>query len=530
MINWSQGLFGFVAHLSAVSDSLLPYITPSTQPDKTSTPPLTPLEWDSDLSITALYSAYSSGLSPVTVIESLYKTITKYSAVDSAVWIHLVPLEAALSAARELVTRFPDASDLPPLFGIPFSVKDSIDVSGIPTTTACPPMTTIPAASAVAYQRVIDAGAIFIGKTNLDQLATGLTGARSPYGIPRSTFNSAYISGGSSSGSAVSVGASLVSFSLATDTAGSGRVPAAFNGVVGFKPTRGTVSFNGVTPACLSLDCVSFIARSASDARVVWLACTEFDASDRYAKRPHSLLSTTTWHVNSLGAAATAFRFGIPPPEILSVCSPKFHHLYTRAVQTLQSLGGELVPIDWSPFDLAGKLLYDGSFVAERLASLPDGWLESHKSQLHPVIAEIFQNAADRKSTAVQLFRELQAKELYTRQAQVALAPGGAKGLPTFLVVPTAPVHPTLKTVLDDPIKVNSLLGTFTHFGNVLDLNAVAVPAALYEDEGDREGEGKPPLMPFGITILATAGADALNLELARRFEEAVGVGMDVRK
>jgi allophanate hydrolase len=341
-------------------------------------------------------------------MDQVYENIEAYEKVDPAVWIHLLPRETVIAAAKELVVRFPDTKDLPPLFGVPFSVKDSIDVAGIPTTTACPPLASIPATSAVVYQKVIEQGAIFIGKVNLDQLATGLTGCRSPYGITRSVFSKDYISGGSSSGSSVSVGAKLVSFSLATDTAGSGRVPALFNGVVGFKPTRGTVSFQGVTPACLSLDCCSFVTQTVEDARVVWQVCEGYDASDRYAKPSPPIAR----HVNSIGPQAKSFNFGIPSPEALAICSPAYRKLFNEAVQTLQSIGGELVEVDWAPFEKAGKLLYDGTFVSERLASLPDGWLEDNRKHLHPVIVEIFDNVVKRNSTAVHAYRDLQARAL----------------------------------------------------------------------------------------------------------------------
>ncbi|KAH0558402.1 hypothetical protein GP486_004937 [Trichoglossum hirsutum] len=406
MIHWSQGLFGFVSHLQPLTDALSPHLSGSETPG--GTPPQTPPLWDGNLDISALASAYRSGLSPVVVADALYKAIEAYAEIDPAVWIHLAPKDAVLAAAEGLIAKFPDRRKLPPLYGVPFSVKDSIDIVGVPTTTACPPLAYIPTKSAAVYQKVIEQGALFFGKTNLDQLATGLTGCRSPYGIPRSVYNKNYISGGSSSGNAVSVGAGLVSFSLATDTAGSGRVPAAFNGVVGYKPTRGTVSFQGVTPACLSLDCCSFIARNVGDARKVWEACEGYDANDRYAKSTPPTLR----HVNSLGPQAKSFNFGIPPPEALAVCAPVYRSMFNDAVNTLQSIGGNLIHVDWSPFEKAGKLLYDGTFVSERLASLPDGWMESNKDHLHPVIRKLFEEVVSRNSTAVQAYRDLQAKSL----------------------------------------------------------------------------------------------------------------------
>ena len=403
MLFWSQGLFGFVAHLESFANALLPYASSTIDACHDATPPQTPPIWDGDLSVDALRKAYRAGVSPLSVMAEVYDRIEAYEKKDFAVWIHLAPHQAVLAAARELLTRFPNIKDLPPLFGVPFSVKDSIDVGGIPTTTACPPLSTIPAASAVVVQKVLEQGAVFIGKVNLDQLATGLTGCRSPYGIPRSVFSKDHISGGSSSGSAVSVGANLVSFSLATDTAGSGRVPALFNSVVGFKPTRGTVSFEGVTPACLSLDCCAFTARTVEDARRIWQVCQGYDEKDRYAKST----PPTLHHIDSIGQKATTFNFGIPPPEALAVCSVKYHAMFNGAVQRLQALGGRLVKFDWSPFENAGKLLYNGTFVSERLASLPDGWFEGNREHLHPVIVEIFEQVVNRNSTAVQAYRDL---------------------------------------------------------------------------------------------------------------------------
>ena len=407
MIHWSQGLFGFVAHLQPVVDALLPY-QPFAAIEGVSTSSKTPPAFNGDVHIDALCASYRAGLSPVAVMTELYDRILAYAKVDPAVWIHLLPREQIQAAAEELGRRFPDREDLPPLFGIPFSVKDSIDVAGVPTTTACPPLASVPAVSAVVFQKVIDQGAVFIGKTNLDQLATGLVGCRSPYGIPRSVFSKDHISGGSSSGSAVSVGAKLVSFSLATDTAGSGRVPALFNGVVGFKPTRGTVSFEGVTPACLSLDCCSFIAQTVDDAWEVWLACEGYDGKDRYAKSTPA----KPRQVDSIGPQANAFKFGIPPPEALAVCSPAYRLLFNVAVRKLQEMGGQMNEIDWTPFEKAGRLLYDGTFVSERLASLPDGWLENNRQHLEPVIVELFEKVIQRNSTAVQVFRDLQAKAM----------------------------------------------------------------------------------------------------------------------
>jgi allophanate hydrolase len=450
MLYWSQGLFSFVSTLQPVIDALEPYCPPAVE---SMTPPSTPATWDGDLRIPSLQAAYKSGLSPVTVIESLYKTIEAYAGEDEGVWIHLVKKDDAIEAAKALAVKYPNRGALPPLFGVPFNVKDSLDIAGLPTTTACPPLTHIATSSNPVYGKCIAEGAILIGKTNLDQLATGLSGCRSPYGMPHSVYNKDYISGGSSSGNAVSVGANLVSFSIATDTAGSGRVPASFNGVVGYKPTRGLLSTTGLVPACLSLDCIALMAKTVSDARLVWQVCEEYDPRDRYAKPK----LTFERHVNATGPQVRAFKFGIPPPEALSVCSPVYRRMFHEAIKQLQRIGGVLTPIDYSPFEKGGRLLYEGTFVSERMASLPDDWLEKNGEHLHPVIRELFEQVAARNSTAVQAYRDLQAKALYTRQAEEVLG-YSATGV-DVLIVPTTVTHWKTEQMLADPIKRNSALG-----------------------------------------------------------------------
>lgn len=510
MIHWSEGLFGFIASLQPLLDVLAPFAPlPSSTGD--ATPPQTPPAWDGDLSISSLHKSYREGLSPVTVAEVILARIETYMKTDDAIWIHLQTKQSVTEAAEQLSTRWPDRRKLPPLFGVPFSVKDSIDIAGLPTTTACPPLAHVPSKSARSYEILLEQGALFIGKTNLDQLATGLTGCRSPFGIPRSVFNHEYISGGSSSGNCVSVGAGLVSFSLATDTAGSGRVPSGFNGVVGFKPTRGLISTQGVTPACLSLDCIAIIADNVSDARTVWDLCTEYDRNDPYAKTAAPI----TRHVNATGPQASSFKFGIPPPEALAICNPTYRRMFNETVKRLQHLGGQLLPIGWSPFERAGKLLYEGTFVSERLASLPDDWLDKNRAHLHPTIKEIFEGVIARQSTAIQAYRDLQAKALFTRQAEDVFA-YSFSGV-DVVVVPTAPTHFTVEEVLKDPIAKNSVLGEFTHFGNVLDLCAVAVPAGTYSVSELVGGDGQGQL-PFSVTFLGGSRSDAETLEIARRF------------
>ncbi|EWC45256.1 hypothetical protein DRE_05983 [Drechslerella stenobrocha 248] len=524
MVYWSQGLFGYVGSIDPLIEALKTYSVGaqtetadksksdiayiSSDGTEVQSPPQTPPDWDGSLLIDDLQRSYKAGVSPLTVLEAVYKKIEEYSKVDPAVFIHLVERKVAFARAEELTKAHPDRRNLPPLWGVPFSVKDSIDVAGVPTTTACPPLAFVPTRSAAVYDKVVAQGAIHIGKTNLDQYATGLNGTRTPYGIPRSVFNKDYISGGSSSGSAVSVGAKLVSFSLATDTAGSGRVPALFNGVVGFKPTRGTVSFLGVTPACLSLDCCSFMTSNAKDARTVWSLVEGYDPADRYSKATPPIL-------RSVDAHFMKFKFGIPPPEALSVCNFRFRQMFNDTVKKLQEIGGQLVPVDWSPFDNAGKLLYDGTFVMERLASLPDDFMEKNRDALHPVIRELFEQVIARKSSAVDVFRDLHKQALYIRQMMDIFSPSGI----SVLVVPTSPLHPTVEQMLEAPISLNSTLGTFTHFGNVNDLCAVAVPAGTYPTPGTESVEDGKSVLPFGVTFLGGSRTDSEVLNIVSRFE-----------
>jgi allophanate hydrolase len=443
------------------------------------------------------------------IVRSVFDRIERYETVDPSVWISKQSLDDVLAAAKDLSAKYA-GKPLPPLFGIPFAVKDSIDVAGLVTSVACESFAYIADSTAPSIQHLLDAGALYIGKVNLDQLATGLSGCRSPYGIPHCVYSTDHISGGSSSGSGVAVAAGLVSFAIGTDTAGSTRVPAALNGIVGFKPTKGTISARGLVPACKSLDTITIMAPDLQDAREVWYILDEHDPLDPYAKLPSSLV---TWNVDFRGPKEGGFTFGIPPLSVLETCSKAYQELFQATVEKLRSCGGRLVDIDYTPFTKAGELLYDASLVHERLASMGHEFFVKNIDTLHPTIKSIFQSALSSDIKAWQVFHDQAAQTRYTMQAhQIFNALEG--GIDT-LVVPSVPFHPTIKEMLDNPLSLNSKLGTFTHAGNVVDLCGVSVNAGWMEKE-----EGVK--LPFGVTFLGGTGYDGKVLDIAAVFMDFV--------
>ncbi|PVH87274.1 amidase signature enzyme [Cadophora sp. DSE1049] len=472
--------------------------------------------WDSSLNIESLMLDYEAGIKPQNVVQAVYDRIEVYKSVQPYVWIHLQPLGEVMRAANELCRRWPDANDRPPLWGVPFSVKDSINIATIPTTTGCPALAFTPTTSSPVYQHCIDAGGLFIGKTNMEQLATGMTGCRSVYGTLHSTFSKAHIVGGSSSGSAVTVSEGLVSFSLGSDTAGSIRVPALFNGLVGFKPTKGTVSARGVSPACLHQDCVSFLTTNIPDAERVWNVCKEFDKGDIFAKLPAQIRPALQT------GRELRFRFSVPPASALDSCSPVYRKQFSQVVTAIQKHGGNLVELDWTPFEAANELLYNSSFVLERMTIFSDGWFDKNKQLLHPVTRQVFEGVLARKSTAVDVFRDLHKQAEYIRKVQeiLDLQENVQEGVDeiTLMIVPTTPFHPTIEEVGREPIAINGRLGTFAHFGNVLDLVGVSIPCGTYEIED--LAEGRKVALPFGVTVLAGTGFDAELLKLVARWED----------
>ena len=441
---------------------------------------------DISLQITALQQAYRSGtLTPHQVIDEILARCA--TVTDHNIWIALLERDRLLQYARQVEARGMESQ---PLYGIPFAIKDNIDLAEVPTTAGCPDFAYTPDRSATVVEKLMAAGAIPIGKTNLDQFATGLVGTRSPYGPCRNAFDSKFISGGSSAGSAVAVASGLASFSLGTDTAGSGRVPAAFNNLVGLKPTCGLLSARGVVPACRTLDAVSIFALTADDAAAVAAIAQGYDQEDAYSRMA---LETPRPNFNP------RFRFGVPQPEQLEFFgNADAKALFARSVERLKALGGEAVVIDFADFLETARLLYGGPWVAERYQAIR-AFIERQPESLHEVTRTITLGA--KNISAADTFAALyKLQEMKRRTASVW------NGI-DVLVTPTAGTIYTIDEVLADPIKLNSNLGHYTNFMNLLDLSAVAVPAGFL-------GNG----LPFGITFGAPAFSDAALLDLAQRW------------
>ncbi|MBN9526090.1 MAG: allophanate hydrolase [Alphaproteobacteria bacterium] len=444
------------------------------------------------LDITSLRALYRSGAAtPVDVIRAVRARIAARG--DDKVWLHLPDEAEAIARAEALMARG-NADDLP-LYGIPFAIKDNIDVAGWPTTAACPDFSYVPAVSATVVARLEAAGALAVGKTNLDQFATGLVGVRSPYGAPSCVFDPAYVSGGSSSGSAVAVAAGLVSFSLGTDTAGSGRVPAMLNNLVGIKPTRGLIPTTGVVPACRSLDCVSIFGLATADALAVLDVAKGFDAGDIYARSEEPELALVR---------PGRFRFGVPAPEALEFYgNADGPALFAAAVARLERIGGTAVPIDFGPFRETALLLYEGPWVAERVAAIED-FFRDHADSLHPVTRAIYDGAAGR--SAVEAFKGLYRLEALKRRCAAEMAKVDC------LLLPTAPTNYTHADLAAEPIRYNSNLGHYTNFMNLLDMSGIAYPAGF-----------RPNGLPFGVTLAGPALADARIAAIAAAAHADLG-------
>jgi allophanate hydrolase len=442
------------------------------------------------LDIARLSAAYADGVTtPEAVMRIVLDRIA--AAGDDHIWISRRSDAAILADAHALAARGPHGL---PLYGLPFAVKDNIDAVGLDTTAACPAFAYHPAANAPPVQRLIDAGAILIGKTNLDQFATGLVGVRSPYGIPRNPFDPAMVPGGSSSGSAVAVAAGLVSFALGTDTAGSGRVPAAFNNLVGLKPTRGLVSPRGTVPACRPFDCVSIFALTVADALAVLDIAHGFDPEEAYSRPapPGFALHQSP---------PTRFRFGVPRRDQRRFFGSADHEaLFDAAIARAEALGGTAEEIDYAPWLEAAALLY-GPFVAERTAVVGD-FIAAHRDAADPIVAGII--AQGEHVTAPDVLR---AQIRLTELARI-IRPVWSRI--DFLLVPTTGTAFSIADVLAEPVLRNSELGTYTNFTNLLDLSALAVPAG-FTSSG----------FPAGVTLLGPAWHDGALAAFGAAMQEA---------
>src|ERR1700729_3083690 len=442
--------------------------------------------------VAEILHAYRRGaLKPEDVVARSFGRIRHHD--DPAIFIALRD-EADVIAEAKALAR--DGDTALPLYGIPVAVKDNIDVKGLPTTAACPAFGYRPGRDATSVAKLRQAGALILGKTNLDQFATGLVGVRTPYGIGRNLFDDKLIAGGSSTGSALAVAAGFTPLALGTDTAGSGRVPAAFSNIVGLKPSRGMVSCAGVVPACRTLDCISVFALTVDDAMARLNVIAGPDAADPYS-RPRPL--------GAVGPLPDGVKLGVPlPGQRLFFGDTLSAKAYDEALARLTSLGAKIIEIDIEPFYAAARLLYEGPWVAERYLAVK-ALIASSPESLHPVTRQIILAGAHR--TAADAFAAFYQLEELRRVRDHAFHAIDA------LVLPTAPSIYTVEQVLADPIQLNSRLGTYTNFVNLLDLCGLAVPAALHD--------GKTP---FGITLLAPGGRDGLIAALGRRFHADTGL------
>ncbi|WP_027165483.1 allophanate hydrolase [Mesorhizobium sp. WSM3224] len=441
--------------------------------------------------IGSLHAAYQAGTGIAEVIDTIYARIK--AADDPGIFIHLATRAAMLAEVDALGPFDPVAK---PLWGIPFAVKDNIDVAGMPTTAACAEYTYWPDKDATVVAKLKAAGALVVGKTNLDQFATGLVGVRTPWPIPRNAIDEKLVPGGSSSGSAVATARGIVSFALGTDTAGSGRIPAGLNNIVGLKPTVGALSATGIVPACRTLDCVSVFALTVDDAYRVFSVAAAHDTADPYSRDVA---------VQPLAARPPVLNIGIPAKADLKFFGDASMQAgFEAALAALETLGARFVEIPFGDFYATADLLYEGAWVAERYAAIRD-FFEANEAALHPVTRKIIGGA--RNLSAADAFRGL-----YALQAcKARLAPVIASV--DLFCVPTAPTHYTVDAVLADPIVTNSRLGTYTNFVNLLDMCGIAVPTGTRDDG-----------LPMSVTLLAATGRDGLIAAVARDLHAVSGL------
>lgn len=448
---------------------------------------------DIHFDIASLHAAYQNGTGIAEVIDTMLARIE--AAGDPGIFIHLATKAAMLAEAEALGPFDPVAR---PLWGIPFAVKDNIDVAGMPTTAACAEFAYTPTTDATVVAKLKAAGALVVGKTNLDQFATGLVGVRTPWPIPRNAIDLKLVPGGSSSGSAVATARGIVSFALGTDTAGSGRIPAGLNSIVGLKPTVGALSTAGVVPACRTLDCVSVFALTVDDAYAVFSVAAARDVADPYSR---------DIAVQPLAVRPPVLTVGIPAKADLKFFGDASMQAgFEAALAALEALGARLVEIPFGDFYATADLLYEGAWVAERYAAIRD-FFETNEAALHPVTRKIIGGA--RYLSAADAFRGLYALQAY----RARLAPVIASV--DLFCVPTAPTHYTVDAVLADPIATNSRLGTYTNFVNLLDMCGIAVPTGTRDDG-----------LPMSVTLLAAAGRDGLVASVARDLHAASGLAL----
>lgn len=452
--------------------------------------------------------SFRSKASSLAELHAFYVDVHARAKQTESVFISLSPLDEILSRLDDLDENDPDHKL--PLHGVPFAVKDNIDAPPLKTTAGCPAFAYSPDKASFVVNLLEAAGAVVVGKANMDQFACGLTGMRSPYGVPANPCNSKYIPGGSSSGSAVAVALGLVVFSLGTDTAGSGRVPAAMNNIVGLKPTKGLLSNSGVVPAAASQDCVSIFANSVDDAAFVLHLTAKYDQINPYTRiAPPDKLPKAPAQIEPMDSES--FTFGVPSERFLQFCGDTVaEKLYTAATERLELLGGEKVEIDFAPFQKAATMLYESPLVSERYAAVGDflkvnAALES--AGLNPSVFLTIMGGGERQ-VAHGVFM---AQEEIRRCVKIAERDTWSRV--NFLVVPSIPCAMTTLQVASDPIGLNKVLGTYTNFMNLMDLCAVALPATK---------TGRPCTDPRGITLVARAFEDNELVRLARHFESGI--------
>ena len=452
------------------------------------------------LTLPNLQHCYATGqLTPAQVVKAIAAPLKDRG--DDGIWITIVSTEELLAQAAELEAMDQRQRQQRPLWGIPFSVKDCIDVAGLPTSAACPKFAYTATHTNPVIQTLLDAGAILIGKTNLDQFATGLVGIRTGYTVPHNAFSEDYIPGGSSSGAALSVAVGLVSFAIGTDTGGSGRVPAAMNNIVGLKPTKGLLSTRHTVEACKTLDCLSIFALTAADAYTVFDLAQRVDPDHPFSRDANHPPQSPLGKGGSSGPPQS-FRFGVPKPEQRQFFgNADVEARYEEAIATLTTLGGTCIDIDYTPFLQANELLFNGAWVAERYASV-GRFIEANPDAIVPITREIITTA--KPLTAVQAFEGLYAVDALKRTVQLLW------DTIDCLVVPTTGTVYRIDQIEAEPLKLNANLGYYTNFVNLLDLCAIALPNG-FQSNG----------IPTGITLIAPPYSEAYLTELGSAFHHA---------